>query len=77
MTKFSYKTMVGKGLKYFLVFLAASLPFIDSLLPAEIKQLSLLDLLAYAAPMLKTITVGSVLVMALNWLKVRGGVKMP
>ena len=69
--------MVGKGIKYFLVFLTSAIPLIISLIPAEVKDMSMLDLLNYAAPVLKTLTVGGLLVMVLNLAKVKLGVRIP
>lgn len=76
MEKFSYKKMLAKGVKYFLVFLTSAIPVVISLIPQEVKDMNLLDVLAYAAPVLKTISIGGVLVMFLNFLKVRAGVKI-
>ena len=74
--EFSYAKMLGKGAKYALVFLIAALPFIFELVPPEIKQMSILELIGYAFPLLKTVSVGAILVMVLNYLKVKQGLKI-
>ena len=58
-----------KTIKYFLTFLVATMPFMFTLIPPETKEMSLLDLAGYLAPMLKTITLGAILVGILNWAK--------
>lgn len=68
--------MVGKGVKYFLVFLIAVIPFASQLVPPEISEMNLLDFLGYLSPVLKSVTVGGVIVMILNYLKVKKGVSV-
>lgn len=66
---YSYKKTIGKSLKSLAIFFVATLPFMFALIPPETKEMSILDLLNYIAPALKTITVGAVLVGILNWAK--------
>jgi len=69
MQNYSWKLTMKKTIKYFLTFLVATMPFMFTLIPPETKEMSLLDLAGYLAPMLKTITLGAILVGILNWAK--------
>lgn len=69
MQNYSYKLTIKKAVKYGLTFLVASLPFAFALIPPETKEMSLLDLVGYIAPILKTITLGAILVLIQNWAK--------
>jgi len=59
--EFSYRIMLEKGLKYFLVF---SLPF-------------LVDMFIYQMPEITNITIGTGLLMLCNLLKAKYGMKLP
>ena len=74
--QYSWKQGIQKAVKYFLIFMVSSLPFFYSFIPPEAKSMSLLDVLGYTAPILKTLTVGGVLTLVLNWLKVKQGLKL-
>ena len=58
MTKFSFKKMLVKGLKYFVIFL---LPF-------------LVDKFIISYPEFAQLTIGGLLVMIMNWLKIKAGI---
>lgn len=72
---YSYKKTFGKMLKYGLTFFIAALPFMFALIPPETKEMSLLDLAGYLVPVLKTVTLGAVIVGVLNFVKIRLAVK--
>lgn len=59
-----------------MVFLVGALPFVFELIPPEVKEMGILDLIGYIAPILKTITVGAILVGVLNFLKVKVGIRV-
>lgn len=66
---YSYKKTLGKMLKYGLIFLATSLPLLLVVIPPEVKEMSILDILGYFLPVLGTTTLGAVIVGILNWAK--------
>ena len=60
MYAYSYKKTLGKGIKYFAIFL----------LPV------LADAFIFQYPKIAQLTVGAILVMMINWLKVRVGLRL-
>lgn len=61
MENFSYKTMALKGLKYFVIF---ALPFLATIFIQNVPDIA-------------NLTIGGLLVMAVNYLKVKAEVKLP
>lgn len=59
MNDYSFKKTIGKGIKYFLIFLFPIL----------------VDRLVISYPDIAQLTVGALLVMLVNWLKVRVGLR--
>jgi len=59
--EFSYKTMLEKGFKYFIIF---SLPF-------------LVDMFIVSMPEIATLSIGTGLLMICNLLKAKYGMKLP
>ena len=74
---FSYKKMLGKGLKYFAIFLIAAYPFLEQFVPPDVKSMNVLEFIGYLFPLLKTLTFGSILVMLVNWAKIKKQLDIP
>ena len=61
MNTYSFPKTLGKGIKYFVIFV----------LPYLVSQF------IYQMPDIANLTLGALLVMAVNWLKVKGGIRLP